>query len=71
MEKHRISSAMRFFFAVSGTIIWLGIWLTGLDKVHWLLYIPAFFFCFAAAIGLCTGLIISRMLFPEKQNGKP
>ena len=64
MGKHKISSAMRFFFLVTGSIVWLGIWLTGFDKAHWVLYLPAVFFYFAAATGICPGLIFARMLFP-------
>jgi hypothetical protein len=64
MEKYRISNAMRFFFLGSGSIIWLGIWLTGFGTAHWLLYFPATFFYFAALTGICPGLIFSRMLFP-------
>lgn len=61
-----MSRAMRFFFTVSATVIWLGILLTGLDVARWLLFIPAIFFPFAAVTGICPGLIISRRLFPER-----
>ena len=57
---------MRFFFLVSGSVIWAGIWLTGFATVHWLLYIPAVFFYFAAITGICPGIIFSRMIFGEK-----
>ncbi|MCB1733969.1 MAG: hypothetical protein H6981_09615 [Gammaproteobacteria bacterium] len=66
MEKYKIDATMRLFFAVSGTIVWLGIWLTGFPVVHWLLYVPAVFFTFAVLTGLCPGLIISRMLMGRK-----
>ena len=65
MNKHKISSAMRFFFLVTGSIVWLGIWLTGFGNAHWVLYIPGVFFYFAAVTGICPGLIISRLIFPE------
>ena len=65
-----ISNAMRFFFLVVGSVILLGIWLTGFEKVHWLLYAPVVFFYFAAVTGICPGLIISRNLFPEKSATK-
>jgi hypothetical protein len=64
MDKLKIGSAMRFFFLVSGSILWLGIWLTGFDTVHWLLYFPAAFFIFAALTGICPGMVFSRRLFP-------
>lgn len=68
MSKFRISSAMRFFFLFSGSVVWLGIWLTGFDKVHWLLYLPGVFFYFAAVTGICPGMIISRLLFPSSKG---
>ncbi len=43
-----------FFFA---SIIALGIWLTGLDKAHWILYFPVAFLAFAGTTGICPGLI--------------
>ena len=65
MDNYKISKAMRLFFLVSGSIIWAGIALTGFDAVHWLLYIPALFFAFAAITGLCPGLMISNWLLGE------
>lgn len=66
MTLHRVSPAMRFFFLVSGSVVWLGIGLTGFAVVHWLLYIPAVFFLFAALTGICPGIIVSRLLFKER-----
>ena len=65
MGKYQISKAMRLFFAVSGAVLWLGIWLTGFAIVHWLLYVPAVFFIFAAVTGVCPGMIISKALLKE------
>lgn len=62
MGKYKIGSEMRLFFSVSGSVVWLGIWLTGFDVVHWLLYVPAVFYIFAAVTGICPGLIISKAL---------
>jgi ABC-type polysaccharide/polyol phosphate export permease len=64
-EKYKASPAMRFFLLVSGTILWTGIWLTGFDKVHWLLYVPPVTFYFAAGTGFCVGIGISRVLFRD------
>jgi hypothetical protein len=47
-----------------------GIWLTGFNLVHWLLYVPVVFFYFAAVTGICPGLIFSGMLFPAKAASK-
>lgn len=54
---------MRFFFLGAGTVIFAGVWLTGFDRAHWLLYVPVAFFWFAALSGICPGIIISRRLF--------
>jgi hypothetical protein len=67
---NKISAAMRFFFLVVGSVILLGIWLTGFNTVHWLLYVPVVFFYFAAVTGICPGLIISGKLFPSKAPAK-
>lgn len=68
MQKYLIGSAMRLFFLVSGSILWLGIWLTGFDNVHWLLFVPPIFFYFAALTRICPGWIISRMLLPSSDG---
>jgi hypothetical protein len=65
-----ISSAMRFFFLVVGSVVLLGIGLTGFHTAHWLLYVPVAFFYFAALTGICPGLIISRNIFPEEKAPK-
>lgn len=67
MKKYMISPAMRSFFLFTGSVMWLGIWLTGFSVVNWLLYFPASFFYFAALTGICPGLILSRFVFPEKK----
>lgn len=63
-----MTAAMRVFFFVTGSVIWLGIWLTGFSGVHWLLYLPAAFFYFAALTGICPGLVLSRVLVNEKPS---
>jgi ABC-type polysaccharide/polyol phosphate export permease len=63
---YKLSKSMRLFFSVSGTVIWLGIWMTGFDVVHWILYIPAIFFAFAVITGICPGMIISKILMRDK-----
>ena len=68
MAKYKISHAMRFFFIFAGTVIFLGIWLTGFSTAHWLLYVPLVFFYFAAVTGICPGMIISSLIFPETKG---
>jgi hypothetical protein len=62
----KIGTPMRFFFMVASAWLWLGIWLTGFTVIHWVIYIPAGFFLFAAATGICPGIIISNALFSRK-----
>lgn len=69
MEKYKISKPMRFFFLFSGTLIWLGIGLTGFAVAHWVLYVPAVFFSFAVVTGICPGIIISNFLFGNESRG--
>lgn len=66
MHISKIQAPMRFFFLVFGAFIWLGIWLTGFENVHWFLYLPAVFVWFAAATGICPGMIVSNALFGKK-----
>ncbi len=64
MGKYKISPAMRFFFLFSGSVIWLGIWLTGFSVAYWLLYVPACFFYFAALTGKGTTRFLNRRAEP-------
>ena len=66
MKKYMIGSkALRFLFLFMGTVIWAGIYLTGFNQIHWLLYLPAVFLIFAGVTGICPGLIFSKLLFKE------
>ena len=67
---NKISAAMRFFLLVIGSVMLLGIWLTGFNIAHWLLFVPVVFFYFAAATGICPGLAFSGMLFSVKAPAK-
>jgi len=66
MKDFMIGRPMRFFLLVIGAVIWLGIYLTGFNVVHWVLYLPAVFLIFAAVTGICPGMMLSKKLF--KQN---
>ena len=68
MKKYLLSPAMRFFFLVASTMVWTGIFLTGVGIVHWFLYIPAVMFLFAAVTGICPGMIVSNRLFGTKED---
>lgn len=64
----KMDSAMKAFFLFAGSVLWLGIWLTGFDVVHWVLYLPAIFFLFSAITGICPGMIFFKEMFRDKQN---
>ena len=59
----KASRAMRFFFFNTATIVLIGIWLTGFDKVHWFLFTVPAFNLVAAAFGICPGLIMANKIF--------
>ena len=66
MKKYMIDSkALRLTFLLIGMFICLGIWLTGLNVAHWLLFFPAVFLMFAGITGICPSLIINKMIFRE------
>ncbi len=57
-----MSSALRVLFVVFASIVYLGIYLTGHDAVHWVLYFPVVALLFAAITGICPGLKILRAI---------
>jgi hypothetical protein len=59
---------MRIWFALFGILLWLGIYLTGFSVVHWILYLPAAGFIFAAITGICPSQIIVNKLFSSKKE---
>jgi len=66
MKKYLIGSkALRLTLLTIGTILSLGIWLTGVNTVHWVLYVPTAFVLFAGITGICPGLIFNKILFKE------
>ncbi len=66
MQKYMIGSkALRMTFILIGMLIFLGIWLTGLNVAHWVLFLPAIFLVFAGITGICPSLIINKKIFKE------
>jgi len=55
-------TAMRMQFFTIAAILLLGILLTGLTRVHWLLYLLAAMMLIAGITGKCIGLQIWKML---------
>jgi len=60
MDNLKISNEMRFWFIGPMLMLWIGIYFTGLDVIHWLIYIPAVMSVFALATGLCPGMLLIR-----------
>jgi len=54
----KVGSAMRQWFIGPAVMLWLGIYLTGFDVVHWLIYLPAVLSVFALVTGLCPGIYL-------------
>lgn len=50
-------NAFRMLLLTVAGVVLLGIWLTGFDKAHWVLYFPVALFTFAGITGICPGLI--------------
>lgn len=55
-------SAQRMLFFTVATLLGTGIWLSGWDQVHWLLYAPTAMLVFAGTTGICPGLILYHKL---------
>ena len=55
-------SAIRILFIIMAAVIGAGIWLTGFQAVHWLLYIPPAALLFAGITGICPGYMLLRKL---------
>ena len=70
MDLFRAPPELRIFFAVTGLVLWLGLWHTGFGAASWILYVPALFLPAAALSGLCPGLGISRLLARRLGAGK-
>ena len=62
MKDWTISTPLRLLFLFIATVLWTGIWLTGFEQVHSILYVPALFLAFAGITGICPGLIITRLV---------
>ena len=65
MKKYIIGHALRMTFVFMATLLWLGMWMTGFNAVHWLLFLPAVFLTFAGVTGICPGLILNRLILKE------
>lgn len=51
-------TAYRMLYLSFACIMLASIWLTGFDKVHWLLYVPVAFVGFAGLSGFCINIMV-------------
>ena len=58
-------NAMRLFLLNSTLFMLLGIWLSGFDQVHWIMYVLPVIFILAATFGICPGVNLWRMVLGE------
>jgi len=61
----KVGTGLRGFMGFVSVVVWLGIWLTGFDMVHWVLYIPGALLAFGAITGICPGLGLWRKILGE------
>jgi len=63
-------SAFRMLFLTMAALIMAGIWLTGFNVAHWLLYLPVAALVFAGVTGICPGYILFQKLgFKGQESG--
>ncbi len=55
-------SAQRMLFFTVAALLGSGIWLSGWQQVHWLLYLPTAMLVFAGLTGICPGLIVYQKI---------
>jgi len=58
----KAGAPMRFFLMNAAVIMFIGIWLSGFDKVHWFIYLIPCVFALSATFGICPGLNLWRIL---------
>ena len=64
----KMDTPMKAFFLFVGLVLWMGIWLTGFQLVHWILYLPATFFLISAVTGVCPGMLFFNEVFNKKRT---
>jgi hypothetical protein len=55
-------TAIRMQFISIAIVVFIGILLTGFDKVHWFLYVPVVMLLFAGLTGICPGLLFWKKM---------
>ncbi len=60
--------AQRMVYLTVASMVALGIFLTGYDKVSWVLYLPAASMLFAGITGKCHGLVLWRKVLGARDE---
>ncbi len=60
-------TAIRMTLLTIAALTLLGIWLSGFNNIHWVLYLPPAMLIFAAISGICPGVIIWSKLGFQNQ----
>ncbi len=55
-------TAQRMLFLTIAGLLGAGIFLSGWDQVHWLLYLPVVMLVFAGLTGICPGLLLLKKM---------
>ena len=55
-------TAQRMLFLTVASLLGTGVWLTGWDQVHWILYVLTVMLVFAGVTGICPGLLLYKQL---------
>lgn len=55
-------SAQRMLFFTVAALLGGGIWLSGINQVHWLLFLPTVMLIFAGVTGICPGLLLYKKI---------
>jgi hypothetical protein len=55
-------TAIRMQFISIAVVVFIGIFLTGFEKVHWFLYVPVVMLLFAGLTGICPGLLFWKKM---------
>lgn len=53
-------TVMRALFLLVAVLIAIGIYLTGLDTIHWFMYVPLGALVFAGVTGICPSMFLLK-----------
>lgn len=66
LKQYKLRKDQRLFFFITGSFLWAGILFSGIENVHWLLFIPPTMFLGASLNGYCIMMMITQKIFNKK-----